>query len=83
MWDFWQNLACNEKDKKSMTEEQKTKIKKVKDALDKPKKAKIFSPWKTWAIKHANDRKLTWEQTLQSTRPISCFNDIGVKDTYA
>lgn len=29
MWDFWQNLACNEKDKKSMTEEQNTKIKKV------------------------------------------------------
>ena len=47
-----------------MTEEQKTKLKKVKDALNKPKKAKIFSPWKKWAQKHASDRQLTWEQTI-------------------
>ena len=66
-----------------MTEEQKSKLKKVQDTLSKPKKTKIFSAWQTWAKKHASDRKLTWEQTLQSTRPISCFNDISVKDMYA
>ena len=66
-----------------MTEEQKTKLKKAQDSLNKPKKTKIFSPWKIWAKKHSNDRKLTWEQTLQSTRPICCFNDIAVKDAYA
>lgn len=48
-----------------MTEDEKTKLKKVKDALNKPKKSKIFKEWKPWAQKHSNDRKLSWEQTLQ------------------
>ena len=59
------------------------KIKKAQSTLDKPKKSKILRAWKAWANKHANDRKLTWEQTLQSTDPISCFNDLSVSDVYA
>lgn len=56
IFEVWNQDAANEKDKKAMTEEQKTKLKKVQDALNKPKKAKIFGPWKTWAKKHASDR---------------------------
>ena len=83
IWNDWRQYAFNEKEEKAMTEDEKTKLKKVKDALNKPKKSKIFKEWKPWAQKHSNDRKLSWEQTLQQARPISCFNDISVTDVYA
>jgi len=83
IFDVWSDDAANSRCFKGFTDDQKTKLEKVKTALEKPKKNQIFQAWSKYSEKHANDRKLTWEQTLQSTRPIACFNDISVKDTYA
>ena len=83
IFDVWKEDAAQSKDAKTLTDEQKKKISEVKEKLDKPKMAKVFGNWKQWSSKHANDRKLTWEQTLQSTRPLNCFNDTSVKESYA
>jgi len=64
MFDVWHESSFNEKDTKSLTDDQKAKLQKVKEVLNKPKKSKMITAWKVWANKHAKDRKLTWEQTL-------------------
>lgn len=79
----WSDDSANTRCFKNFTEDQKKKLQKVMSALQKPKKSKIYKAWKGYSEKHASDRRLTWEQTLQETRPIACFNDISVKDSYA
>lgn len=63
--DCWREQSANAKDLKSLSDDQKTKLAKVRSQVhEKPQKNKIFTSWKKWAKNHANDRKLTWEQTL-------------------
>jgi len=81
--EVWSDDAANSRCFKNFTDDQKEKVNKVQATLNKPKKKNIFTTWKKWAKKHSNERKLTPEQTLQSTKPINCFNDVSVKETYA
>ena len=61
IFDVWSDDAANSRSFKNFTDDQKTKLQKVQTALEKPKKKKIWQTWKTYAEKHASDRRLTWE----------------------